>query len=61
MSANPFLDPALAIRWSALTADQVVPAITAALERATQAVDRISAPTAGAPSYANTFLALEAA
>ena len=61
MSVNPFLDPALAIRWSALTADQIVPAITTALERATQAIDRISAPAAGAPSYANTFLALESA
>jgi oligopeptidase A len=61
MSDNPFLDPSLAIRWSVLTADQVVPAITAALERAAAAVDRISAQDAGPPTYANTFLALEAA
>ncbi|MEN9661835.1 MAG: hypothetical protein RL324_784 [Verrucomicrobiota bacterium] len=61
MPDNPFLDSSLAIRWSALTADQIAPAITAALVRASAAVDRISAADAGEPTYANTFLALETA
>jgi oligopeptidase A len=59
MSANPFLDPAFHIRWSALAPHLVAPAIEAALERAKTAVDAIAARELDALSYENTFLELE--
>jgi len=58
---NPFLDPAFAIRWSELTADRVEPAIAEALAGAQAAVDAIARQDLAALTYANTFLALEAA
>ena len=59
MSINAFLDPEFQIRWSALTPDQVAPAIEAALGRAQGAIDAIANRDPGAVSYENTFLALE--
>ena len=61
MSANPFLDSAFHIRWSALVPERVGPAIEAALGRAKAAVDGIAARDLGALTYENTFLALESA
>ena len=61
MADNPFLDASFHIRWSALTPEHIAPAIEAALVRAQAAVDAIAARDAGAPDYANTFLALETA
>ena len=59
MAANPFLDPAFHIRWSALTPAHIEPAISAALARAQAAIDEIAARDLAALSYENTFLALE--
>ncbi len=59
MSANPFLDPAFHIRWSALAPEHVATAIEAALDQAKAAVEQIAARDVGALNYANTFLALE--
>jgi oligopeptidase A len=59
MSANPFVDPAFHIRWSALAPELVAPAIESALTGAKAAVDAIAAQDLGGLTYENTFLALE--
>ncbi len=59
MPENPFLDPDFHIRWSALTAEKVVPAIELAVTRAQAAIDAIAQRDLAALTYANTFLALE--
>lgn len=58
---NPLLDRSFHLRWSQLTADQVVPAVEQALAQAGQAVDRIVSRDLTAADYRNTFLALEEA
>jgi oligopeptidase A len=58
---NSFLSPDFLIRWSALTAEQVVPAVEIALERAQAAIDEIAARDLGAVTFATTFAALERA
>lgn len=58
---NPFLSPEFQIRWSAMSADQVVPAIEAALQRAQAAVDRIATLDPVNVTFDNTFAALERA
>lgn len=58
---NPFLDRSFSIRWSQLTAAQVVPAVELALAQANQALDRITARETAEANYANTFRALEEA
>jgi oligopeptidase A len=55
---NPFLDPSFEIRWSLLTPALIEPAIREALDRAKAAVRGI-ADSRDAPTYANTYLALE--
>ena len=40
---DPFLDPSFEIRWSRLTADHVVPDITAAIGRAQERIDAVAA------------------
>lgn len=59
MAANPFLDPAFHIRWSALTPPDIEPAISAALTRAQAAIDEIAGRDLAGLTYENTFLALE--
>lgn len=59
MQNNPFLDSAFEIEWSALTPDQIEPAIEVALDSAKQAVDGIASQDIAAVSYESTFLALE--
>lgn len=61
MPTNPFLDPAFAIAWSRHTADQIAPAIEAALERAQAVVDAIAAQDQATLTFDSTFLALERA
>ncbi|MFZ5495508.1 MAG: M3 family metallopeptidase [Verrucomicrobiota bacterium] len=56
---NPFLSRAFRVRWSQLTADQVVPAVDAALADAEAAIAAITARAPAEADYANTFLALE--
>lgn len=58
---NPFLDRSFHIRWSQLTADQVVPAIDRALADAGQSIDRLASLDPAQADYQNTFLALEQA
>jgi oligopeptidase A len=60
-SVNPFLDPAFGIRWSKLTSDLIVPAITDALSRAQSAIDAIARGELETLTYESTFLALERA
>lgn len=57
---NPFSGDEFAIRWAAMTPAQVEPAVEEAMERAQAALDAITAVGA-APTFANTFAALEAA
>jgi len=58
---NAFLDRSFHIRWSKLTANQVVAAIEHALADAARAIDRIAQQDAAAADYRGTFLALEEA
>jgi oligopeptidase A len=58
MQSNPFLDPSLHIRWSALAPDQIEASIELAIARAEAALAAIEAEAA-APTYENTFLALD--
>jgi oligopeptidase A len=58
---NPFLRQEFCVRWSTLSADQVEPAIAAAVARAQSAIDAIAAQDEASLSYASTFLALERA
>ncbi|MFH1497661.1 MAG: M3 family metallopeptidase [Verrucomicrobiota bacterium] len=60
-TANPFLDPAFNINWSQHTADQIQPAIEAALTEGQAAIDAIAALPLADVTFENTFLALEAA
>ena len=61
MASHPFLDSAFHIRWSQLTAAQVQPDITLALQRAEAAVAEVAARDLAQLTYENTFLALEQA
>ncbi len=61
MSANPFLDPAFHIRWSALSPEHVTSAVGTALVDAKAAVERIATQDLAGVSFENTFLALEQA
>jgi len=56
---SPFLDRAFQIRWSQLTADQVAPAVDAALADAEKAIQAITRLAPAEAEYSNTFLALE--
>lgn len=56
---NPFLDRSFQIRWSQLTADQVQPAIEAALADADAALGRLTAIPVESADYSNAFLGLE--
>jgi oligopeptidase A len=58
---NPFLDRSFQIRWSALTAERVVPAVDAALADAAAAISEITRLAPEAVNYPNTFVALERA
>ena len=58
---NPFLDRSFQIRWSQLTAGQVVPAVEQALTDAEASLDRITRLDPAAADFSNTFLALEEA
>jgi oligopeptidase A len=58
---NPFLDTALAIRWSQLTADRVAPAIETALAEAQANLDAIRAVPPAAVTFDNSVAALERA
>ncbi len=58
---NPFLDRSFHIRWSQLTADQVEPAIDAALAAGDTALAVITRVDPAQADYSNTFLALESA
>jgi oligopeptidase A len=61
---HPFLDDAFEPKWESLTAEHVVPDITAALERAQVKIDAIGESgngSGGRLTFENTFLALEAA
>lgn len=59
MQKNPFLNPAFEIEWSALTPDQIEPAIETALGEAKKSVDAIASQEIGGVTYENTFRALE--
>lgn len=59
---KPFLDKDFHIRWSELTADQVVPNIEEALRVAQERIDRVAGRRdSGDLSFENTVLALEQA
>ncbi|MDI1247809.1 MAG: M3 family metallopeptidase [Lacunisphaera sp.] len=58
---NPFLDRSFLIRWSQLTAGQVVPAVEQALTDAEAALARLTRLDPVAADFPNTFLALEEA
>lgn len=58
MAENPFLDPSFHVRWTQLRADQVEPAMAAALERAEGSLRAIE-QGAGEPTFESTFLALD--
>jgi len=58
---NPFRETSFHIRWSQLSAAQVEPAITAALDDAQRALDAVATLDLEAVTYRNTVLALEAA
>jgi oligopeptidase A len=60
MPANPVLDPAFHVRWSALRADLVEPGMDAALGSAEEALRAIEEGP-GAPTFEGTFLALDGA
>jgi oligopeptidase A len=55
---NPFLDPSFQIRWSELKPELVGPSIDEALARAEAALQAIEG-AAAAPTFANTFQALD--
>src|SRR5512133_136084 len=59
MTANPFLNPDFAIRWSELKPELIGPAIELALQRAQSAIDEIAARPLSDLTYENSFLALE--
>lgn len=59
MQNNPFLNPAFEIEWSALTPDQIEPAIETALGEAKASVDAIASQDIAGVTYENTFRALE--
>ncbi|MEO6005285.1 MAG: M3 family metallopeptidase [Opitutus sp.] len=61
MVLNPLLESSFHIRWSALTADQIEPAISLALKRAQAAIDEIAQRPVEGVTYENTFLQLERA
>ncbi|MCW5549974.1 MAG: M3 family metallopeptidase [Opitutaceae bacterium] len=61
MPENPFLNPSFHVPWPALTADQVAPAIEAALADAETALAKIRTQPVAGVTYASTFLALEKA
>lgn len=61
MVANPFLDTSFEIRWSQLTADQVVPGIQSLLTDAQAAIDVIASRALSDLTFENTYLALETA
>jgi oligopeptidase A len=56
---NPFLDPSLNIRWSALTADHVEPDMQVALEQGAKGLQAIESVPDGKETFETTFLALE--
>src|SRR5258708_39226053 len=56
---NPFLDRSFGIRWSQLTADQVRPAIEAALTEAEAALAGSAGLDGARVDFSSTFLALE--
>ncbi len=56
---HPYLDPAIQIRWSALTPETIEPSIRHALASAKEAVEQISSQPATEATYESTFLALE--
>jgi len=58
---NPFLDRSFHIRWSQLSAEQIEPAVDAALAAADAALAGITRREPAAADYAGTFLALESA
>jgi oligopeptidase A len=61
MSFNPFLDTTFEIRWSAHTPELIATGIETALTHAEAAVNVIATRPVADLTYANTFLALEAA
>ncbi|HEY5078926.1 MAG TPA: M3 family metallopeptidase, partial [Opitutaceae bacterium] len=58
MPENPFLDPSFHVRWAELEPTLVDPAIDAALAGAESALQSIESHP-GAPTFENTFLALD--
>jgi oligopeptidase A len=60
MSENPFLDPSLHIRWSALRPDLIAPSIETAIAGADAALRAVEGQ-AGRLTFENTFLALDEA
>lgn len=58
---HPFLNKEFAVKWSALTADHVVPDMEAAIAAGAAALAEIEAIPDGEETFANTFLALEEA
>ncbi len=61
MAVNPLLDPSFHVRWSAVRAEHVVPAVAEALGRAQAAIARIASLPIAEVSYASVFTALEEA
>jgi oligopeptidase A len=60
MPDNPFLDPSFHIRWTALVPEQVEPSIEAAIGLAEESLRAIE-DSPQAPTFENTFLALDSA
>src|ERR1700722_9280872 len=60
MTQDPLLDPSFRIRWTAIKPELVEPSMDAALARAEGALREIEAGE-GAPTFENTFLALDEA
>ena len=60
-SSHPFLQDDLAVRWSELTPEHVVPDIACALEKAKADLAKIAAQNLQSLSYESTFGALEKA
>ena len=60
MPDNPFLDSSFRIRWTALVPDQVEPSMDRAIGRAEEALRAIE-EDGQAPTFENTFLALDEA
>ena len=59
--SSPFLTPDFTIRWSTLTAAQVVPDLERALKNAQAAIDAIASQPLESVTYESTFRALEEA